>query len=161
MRKTRLPGRSSYPLAALLAAAATVFAGPAWAEAPTVNYPLVPLNAPSNAPLNTVLNPGLPPPPRSLPGDIPAIALTSHAVSAADYPRLSIRDNEQGAVVIRYEIKTDGHVGTVDIVQSSGFRDLDDAAVTMVRARWLFSPAKRKGKPISSLDTTRITFSLR
>ena len=91
---------------------------------------------------------------------IPPIALTSHAVTADDYPPVSIRLEEQGKVAVEYLVKEDGRVGECAVTGSSGKARLDDAACTMVKRRWLFKPATRNGKPVAEyLTSTRLFFS--
>src|SRR5438270_5625850 len=85
-----------------------------------------------------------PPPP---PPPTPAQPTTSHAVTADDYPPVSIRLQEQGKVAIKYTIATDGSVSECAVTGPSGKPRLDDAACTMVKKRWKFKPATQDGKP--------------
>ena len=49
--------------------------------------------------------------------------------SKPNYPRYSRLHNEEGTAVLSVEILFDGELGSVEIVQSSGYRRLDEAAV--------------------------------
>ncbi len=66
------------------------------------------------------------------------------------YPALSLRLGESGLVELEVEVKADGSVGEIRIVQSPGFKRLEDAAITAIRqAR--FEPALEADHPIPSV----------
>lgn len=60
------------------------------------------------------------------------------------YPPLSKRLGEQGKVVVRVLIGTDGTAQKAEIRTSSGFDRLDQAALATVQ-RWRYVPGKRDG----------------
>ncbi len=60
------------------------------------------------------------------------------------YPPISKRLNEQGTSTVRVLIGTDGLPQRSEIVKSSGFERLDQAAMTTVM-RWRYVPGKRDG----------------
>lgn len=60
------------------------------------------------------------------------------------YPAQSRRMGEQGKVVVRVLIGTDGLAQKVEIRQSSGFERLDEAALKSVK-NWRYVPGKRAG----------------
>lgn len=62
------------------------------------------------------------------------------------YPPLSKRMGEQGKVVVRTLIGTDGQAQEVQLALSSGFERLDQAALNAAR-RWRYVPGKRDGVP--------------
>jgi len=82
----------------------------------------------------------------------PPIATTSHAVTADDYPPVSVRLQEQGKVQIKYTIAPDGYVSDCRVTHSSGKPRLDDAACTMAKKRWFFKPAIQDGRPVAVKD---------
>jgi len=88
------------------------------------------------------------------------IAITSHAVTAADYPSESIKSEQQGRTSLRYVVLEDGTVGDVQILKSSGFSRLDQASVAMVKSRWRFQPAMQNGRPTRVSLTAEIVFAL-
>jgi periplasmic protein TonB len=90
----------------------------------------------------------------------PPAAITSHAVTADDYPPVSIRLQEQGLVKIKYLVKADGMVGDCAVTGTSGKSRLDDAACTMVKKRWRFKPATQGGKPVAEYLLTDVIFKL-
>ena len=49
------------------------------------------------------------------------------------YPRNSIMNNEQGRVRIQFSIKKDGSITNIRVVSSSGYPDLDRAAVDALK----------------------------
>lgn len=76
-----------------------------------------------------------------------------------DYPALARENGWEGAAVLRFEVREDGSVGSIDVVSSSGYAVLDDAACEAVR-RWRFVPIKRDGHPIRVVVEQTITFRL-
>lgn len=62
------------------------------------------------------------------------------------YPRMSRRMGEQGTVVVRVFINTQGLPEKPEVRTSSGFVRLDQAALDAVQ-RWRFVPGRRNGTP--------------
>ena len=75
------------------------------------------------------------------------------------YPALSKRLGEQGKVVVRVLIGTDGTAQKTEIKQSSGFDRLDQAALSTV-LRWRYVPGKRAGVPEAMWFNVPISFVL-
>lgn len=75
------------------------------------------------------------------------------------YPLLSKRMGEQGRVVVRTLIGTDGQAQEVQLAQSSGFERLDQAALTAAR-QWRYVPGKRDGVPQAMWFNVPFTFQL-
>lgn len=75
------------------------------------------------------------------------------------YPTLSRRMREQGTVVLDILIRADGTVGEIKLKSSSGFKRLDDAAITAVR-RWRYQPATQGGKAIDFWYELPLEFNL-
>jgi protein TonB len=63
-----------------------------------------------------------------------------------EWPKASLRNEETGTVTLSFLIGTDGRVADSKIVKSSGFRDLDKAAVTGI-SKCRFKPGSNDGKP--------------
>lgn len=78
---------------------------------------------------------------------------------APQYPTLSRRFGEEGRVLLDVYILPDGTVGDMRLNTSSGFKRLDEAALTAVR-RWRFVPARRGDEPIPFWYVQPVTFSL-
>ncbi|MBU3646636.1 MAG: energy transducer TonB [Limnohabitans sp.] len=62
------------------------------------------------------------------------------------YPRASRRLGEQGTVIVRVFINTQGLPEKAEVRTSSGFARLDQAALEAVQ-RWRFVPGRRNGAP--------------
>lgn len=78
---------------------------------------------------------------------------------APTYPRMSKRMGEQGTVLIRVFINTDGVAEQAQLRSSSGYPRLDEAALSTVQ-RWRFVPGKRKGVPEAMWFNVPIHFVL-
>ena len=63
---------------------------------------------------------------------------------APTYPSMSRRMGEQGTVLVRAFINTDGRAEKAEIRTSSGYSRLDDAALAAVQ-RWRYVPGQRAG----------------
>jgi protein TonB len=86
-------------------------------------------------------------PPRLLEGPAPA------------YPRIALRLQQEGSVLLELEIDAAGRVSAVHVLESSGFERLDEAAREGVLG-WRFEPALRDGAPVSERFRHRIQFVL-
>ncbi|HTW35046.1 MAG TPA: energy transducer TonB [Rhizomicrobium sp.] len=71
------------------------------------------------------------------------------------YPDAAQVNGEQGDVVLNVKISSSGRVRGVQVVQSSGFSDLDNAAVAGVMA-WRYLPSDGS----SELDGLKIAYRL-
>lgn len=75
------------------------------------------------------------------------------------YPAMSRRLREQGRVVLRVRIETDGSASQAEVRTSSGFERLDDSARQTV-LRWRYVPGKRNGVPEAMWFDIPIQFAL-
>mgnify|MGYP003739866409 CR=1 FL=1 len=75
------------------------------------------------------------------------------------YPPEALRLRHQGIVVLRIAIDPHGLPGEVWVLRSSGFPELDQAAMAAAR-QWRFRPAQRGGKAVTSNANVPINFSL-
>jgi TonB family protein len=75
------------------------------------------------------------------------------------YPHMSKRHGEQGTVVLRVLVKSDGTAGTIEVKSSSGFLRLDQAAIDAVKT-WRFNPAKIDGKSVDEWYQIPLSFKL-
>lgn len=127
--------------------------GPLPTEAP-------PDRAPPMAP-STPINPAPPMAPPVAP--VPDIADRSvpRLVSSPppNYPRDARRRRQSGTVLLRIQVGSNGEAANIDIVQSSGTRSLDRAAIDAAR-RWHFEPAIRNGQPVEGSLQIPIAFAL-
>ena len=66
----------------------------------------------------------------------------------------------EGVVLLDVLVAPDGHAADVRVARSSGHPALDESALTTVRERWRFVPARRDGVPVESRVTVPIRFRL-
>jgi len=99
----------------------------------------------------------------------PAVAPRQAKVDAPPRPRRTIRPEypkgarqrgEQGDVLLEIHVGADGGVDDVKVVRSSGFAELDAAAMKAVRAA-RFAPARSDGHPVASTARLSLSFRLR
>ncbi len=64
-----------------------------------------------------------------------------------EYPASALRSGQTGTVRVRVEVDAQGVPGAVVVVDRSGSRDLDRAAVDAVKS-WRFQPALRNGQAV-------------
>ncbi len=74
-------------------------------------------------------------------------------------PARSLRNNEEGKVVLRVLVQADGTAGEVQVRTSSGFPLLDAAARNAVQT-WRFNPATSDGRPVEEWYLVPIIFKL-
>jgi protein TonB len=77
-----------------------------------------------------------------------------------DYPAAARRRGIEGRVVIEVTVGTDGAPTAVRIAESSGHRELDEAAAEAVWS-WRFLPARRGSAPVESTQTIPFRFEIR
>lgn len=75
------------------------------------------------------------------------------------YPSASRSRSEQGEVLLRIEVLTNGRVGRVEVEKTSGYARLDDAAVKTVRD-WRFKPALKGRETVICWVNIPVTFRL-
>ncbi|MET1161841.1 MAG: TonB family protein [Pseudoxanthomonas sp.] len=73
------------------------------------------------------------------------------------YPSEALRRGESGTVLVRVEVDATGAPAGVALVQRSGSRDLDRAAMEAVR-KWRFMPAQRDGQAVAASLVIPIDF---
>lgn len=115
--------------------------------------------APTNA--ITAVTTNQAPPPKAAAVAATLAAGRGNNCAANSYPPLAIRLNHEGATTVAVHIGADGSVSGVDVTNSSGFPELDDAATKCVQSHWRFSPATQNGQPVESTKQYRIVWKLR
>jgi len=81
--------------------------------------------------------------------------------STPPYPALARVAAHQGTAVLQIVISAEGNVASANVIQSSGFPELDQAAVTWVVAHWKYKPALQNGQPVPSQAQAAVKFDLR
>ncbi|MGB9108420.1 MAG: energy transducer TonB [Telluria sp.] len=69
--------------------------------------------------------------------------------SKPEYPKSSLRNEEQGTVALRFTIAPTGRLLKLELARSSGFRELDRAAQNAL-SQCRFRPTSIKGQPVQS-----------
>lgn len=112
---------------------------------------------PPAKPGGTVADAGPAAPPA--PDTFVAGVMSTHTIPP--YPLLASRLGEHGKVQLHLAISAQGAVTSADVVQSSGFADLDQAAIKWVIANWKYKPATRAGSPVAGSTDAIVVFSLK
>jgi protein TonB len=79
---------------------------------------------------------------------------------ANEYPALATRLGHQGKVTLAFHIATDGSVKDASVVDSSGYDELDQAAISCA-SKWRYKPAIQNGQPIEVPWKTVVNYNLR
>ncbi len=79
---------------------------------------------------------------------------------APAYPRRAERLGLAGTVMLQVLVGIDGKPLEVNVIKSSGHRELDEAARSQVLRRWSFRPATRDGVAIQAIGLVPVQFSL-
>ena len=77
-----------------------------------------------------------------------------------DYPKGARQRGEQGDVVVEIRVNAEGTVDEVTVAVSSGFAELDEAAVRAARAA-KFSPARSGRDAVASTARLKLQFKLK
>lgn len=133
-------------------------------EAPDAVPEPHPVETPETEPFEPSAAPQ-PLPPAALPEAPRAAGAAAFPVPEADnpaprYPERARLKGQEGRVVIRAYVKTDGSVDWTEVIASSGY-DLLDAAARRAVERWRFRPALRDGLPAPGEIDVPIQFVLK
>jgi len=91
--------------------------------------------------------PSAPPAPAANPNPVRVAAVADFNTCAKpEWPKASLRNEETGTVTLQFLIAEDGRVADSKILKSSGFRELDKAAVAGI-SKCRFKPGTNDGKP--------------
>ncbi|HTT99554.1 MAG TPA: TonB family protein [Rhizomicrobium sp.] len=99
-----------------------------------------------------------PPPQPSAPDTFASGVGGTHTIPA--YPPLARRLGEQGSVRLSLAISAAGDVTDANVVQSSGFADLDQTAIDWVIRHWKYKPATHGGVAVPSQSLAIVAFNL-
>jgi len=92
------------------------------------------------------------------PAKTPAV-VDFNTCSKPEYPKSSLRNEETGLSTILFQISADGAVKGASIQKSSGFRDLDKAALNAL-SKCRFKPGTENGKPVESAQSVQYEWKL-
>lgn len=82
---------------------------------------------------------------------------TSGANAQPAYPATALPDREAGAAILAVEVDAKGAVEKVSPVKTSGFDDLDAAAIAAAMG-WKFVPATKDGRPVEGSTLVQVVF---
>jgi protein TonB len=99
-----------------------------------------------------------PPSPAKVPSRTNAVVDFS-TCAKPEYPRNSQRNEEQGTVTLQFLIGVDGGVKDAKIEKSSGFRELDKAALRGL-SQCKFKPALVEGRPTETWSNVQYVWKL-
>ena len=91
--------------------------------------------------------------------DSPAKVDHSYANGAPLYPDAAQLAGEQGDVLVEVQVTANGYPRRIRVKQTSGFRDLDDAAIETA-ANWRYVPAVVDGDTATAWTTLKIHYAL-
>jgi len=75
------------------------------------------------------------------------------------YPEAARREGQEGRAIIKICVNQLGKIDNAEVATSSGFPELDEAAIKVAKA-YRFKPATSEGKPVSSCPTLPVKFEL-
>jgi protein TonB len=87
------------------------------------------------------------------------LAVSCPELNAPAYPPISRRMGEEGKLVLRVELDESGRVDNAEVINSSGYSRLDDAAITAVKS-WQCKPPLRDGEPARAIALQPFNFVL-
>lgn len=93
------------------------------------------------------------------PGSVPSVKAKENPVGYETLtpPRYPANSTNRGRVIIKIQVGTDGRVLQAELERSSGFDDLDHAAMAAAR-EWRFTPAMEDDKPVVSWVRVPVDF---
>ena len=102
-----------------------------------------------------VQGPSLP----SAPAFVPPVSIAAtHTIP--DYPPLSRRLGEHGTARLMLTVSSSGLVSDAVIVNSSGYRRLDEAAISWIKGHWRYRPARQGTNPVTAKVEAVVEFRL-
>jgi len=79
--------------------------------------------------------------------------------TAPKYPRISLKMEEEGNVVVRVKLDKEGKIAEASVKSSSGYKRLDDAAISAVQT-WKCHPAMRDNAAVEAYALQPFEFKL-
>jgi periplasmic protein TonB len=92
-------------------------------------------------------------------GNMPAHVDSTQPNAEPLYPDSARAADEQGTVLIDVLVRSSGRPTKFHVAQSSGYGDLDAAAVQTV-LNWRYVPAMRDGNTVSDWTTVKVVYQL-
>lgn len=89
-----------------------------------------------------------------------AVQLEYLSAPPPKYPRNALSRRIEGTVLLQVLVGIDGRPIDVTVSQSSGNRELDEAARNQILRRWSFRPAMKNGQAVQALGLVPVAFNL-
>jgi protein TonB len=121
----------------------------------TINVP-IDVPPPIQVPVVTKAPPPAPPRPPAAPTKL---EVTYKPDISNYYPEQARRDGQEGRAQVKICINVSGKVESAEVVTSSGFPSLDEAAIKVGKA-FRFKPPTQEGKPVATCPTLPVKFEL-
>lgn len=123
--------------------------------------PASPVLVSEASPLAEVALPPMPPTPHQANTNVRPSAVVSYSSKyQPKYPMQAIRQRQEGTVQLKILVGVEGKPLKIRIMNSSGYRSLDHAAIAAAR-QWKFNPARQNGVPRQGWVIIPIEFSLK
>ena len=87
-------------------------------------------------------------------------ALQNYLISNIKYPEASLKNKEEGKVLVEFVVDADGSIGDVAVAQSSGYALLDAEAVRVVSSMSKWTPGVYKGVNVNTKFNQPVVFKL-
>jgi TonB family protein len=78
---------------------------------------------------------------------------------ARSFPYSAVKSGHRGSTTLFYRVGIDGSVKDLAVIKSSGYNELDDAALKCA-ASWRFYPATQNGQPVEIDMVNAVRFLL-
>jgi protein TonB len=83
----------------------------------------------------------------------------AHACGDQYFPASAKRMNHEGTTIITFTIGVDGYPKNITVKESSGFEELDQAAIPCA-TRWHYNPAMQNGQPVEVQQTAKVVWQI-
>jgi len=125
---------------------------------PTVTVPEPKIDVASDQPTNQITV--APTPTNTTPPVNTVASGLTNTHSTPPYPVAARTAGHQGIVTLQITVGPNGDVANATVAQSSGFPELDQAAVEWVTNHWKYKPAVQGGVPVTSTTQAAVKFDL-
>ena len=133
-------------------------------QQPTPTQDTVPtpvINVASDTAPPITVQPTPPQPPQTNPQPDTGATGLAYTHTTPPYPEMARKLAEQGTVTLQMVISAQGQVTQATVVQSSGYPELDQAAIAWVQQHWRYKPALQNGQAVPSQAQAAVKFDLK
>jgi periplasmic protein TonB len=119
------------------------------------------INVATETPPPITMQPTPPQPPATTAAPDTGATGLAYTHTTPPYPHEAAAAQHQGTVTLQLVISAQGDVTQATVVQSSGFPELDAAAVAWVQQHWRYKPALQNGMAVPSQAQAAVKFDLK